>query len=231
VESRTKGKKQIPPAGRDLKRPGDAQRSGALTLMKKFLTFLAVGSFFSTVEEFLTVVVLRHDVPSYVFTLVILFPVFLTLVYFSSRLLDRLSAREPARELAHYFAYGIVGLMIEWFLIGLSPWSNPEANPFLMLLFQLGMFSFWASVAFLPRLFTNPQELSRNISRSILKFYLPYFGLVYVVGLSIPPQPPEKRFLTIIGLIILGYLSLNLFYAGYFRRAFALAACAARDDA
>jgi hypothetical protein len=199
--------------------------------MKKFLTFLAVGSFFSTVEEFLTVVVLRHDVPSYVFTLLILFPAFLTLVYFSSRLLDRLSASEPARELAHFFAYGIVGLMIEWFLIGLSPWSNPEANPFLMLLFQLGMFSFWASVAFLPRLFTNPRDLNRNISRSILKFYLPYFVLVYVVGLSIPPQPPDKRFLTIIASIVLGYLSLNLFYASYFRRAFALAACAARNDA
>jgi hypothetical protein len=199
--------------------------------MKKFLTFLAVGSFFSTVEEFLTVVVLRHDVPSYVFTLVVLFPVFLTFVYFSSRLLDRLSGGKPARELAHYFAYGFVGLMIEWFVIGLSPWSNPEANPFLMLLFQLGMFSFWASVAFLPRLFMNPQDLSRNISRSILKFYVPFFALVYLLGLSIPPQPPEKRFLTIIALIVLGYLSLNLFYASYFRRAFALAASAARDDA
>jgi hypothetical protein len=198
--------------------------------MKKFLTFLAVGSFFSTVEEFLTVVVLRHDVPSYVFTLLVLFPVFLTLVYFSSRLLDRLSAREPARELAHYFAYGFVGLMIEWFLIGLSPWSNPEADPFLMLLFQLGMFSFWASVAFLPRLFTSLQELNRKFARLILKFYVPYFVLVYVVGLSIPPQPPEKRFLTIIALIVLGYLSLNLYYASYFRRAFALAASTGRDD-
>ncbi len=42
--------------------------------MKRFLAFLAIGSCFATVEEFLTVVVLRHDVPSYVFTLIILFP-------------------------------------------------------------------------------------------------------------------------------------------------------------
>jgi len=190
--------------------------------MKQFLTFLAVGSFFSTVEEFLTVVVLRHDVPSYVFTLLILFPVFLTFVYFSSRLLDRLHAEEPARELTHYFTYGWVGLMIEWFAIGLSPWSNPEANPFLMLVFQLGMFSFWASVAFAPRLFTSSRDLSCKMSRSILKFYIPYFLLVCLIGLAVPPRPPEKRFWIIIPLVLLGYLTLNVFFLRYFRAVFAL---------
>lgn len=189
--------------------------------MKKFLKFIAIGSFFSTVEEFLTVVVLRHDLPSYIFTLLILFPVFLTFVYFSSKLLDRLYAGEPARELAHYFAFGFAGLMIEWFVIGLSPWSNPDANPFLMLLFQLGMFSFWASVAFAPRLMTSPQELSRNVSRSILMFYLPCFLLIYVIGLAMPQQPPERRFWTIIPLILFGYLVVNAFFLTYFRAAFA----------
>jgi len=198
--------------------------------MKKYLAFLGFGSFFSTVEEFLTVVVLRHDVAGYVFTLLVLFPVFLTFVYFSSRLLDRLTGSTPARELTHYFAYVLAGLMLEWFVMGLSPWSNPQANSFLMLLFQLGMFSFWASVAFLPRMLTSPDDLSRKLSRSILKFYVPYFVLVYAVGLSVPPQPPEKRFLTIIALIILGYVSLNLFYGIYFRRAFGLLASRARND-
>jgi hypothetical protein len=48
------------------------------------------------VEEFLTVVVIRQDIASYVFTLLILFPAFLTLVYFSSRLIDRSFHHEPA---------------------------------------------------------------------------------------------------------------------------------------
>ena len=191
------------------------------TKMQQFLTFLAVGTFFSTVEEFLTVVVLKHDVGSYVFTLLILFPVFLTLVYFSSKLLDRWYSTEPARELAHYFVYGCAGLALEWFLIGLSPWSNPDANPFLMLLFQLGMFSFWATVAFAPRLLTNSDDLSRSSSIAILKFYVPYFVLVYVIALAVPPQPPERRFWTIIPLILIGYLTLNVFYVRHFRRAFA----------
>jgi hypothetical protein len=186
-------------------------------VVKRFLAFIGIGSFFATVEEFLTVVVLKRDPGSYIFTLVILFPVFLTLVYFSSRLLDRLVRGKPAQELAHYFVYGVAGLMIEWFLIGLAPWSNPNANPALMFVFQLGMFSFWATVAFAPRLFINPDELSGKIGKSILKFYVPYFILVYIVSLLVPPG---LRFVTIISTVIFGYLFLNLFYINYFRQAF-----------
>jgi hypothetical protein len=166
------------------------------------------------VEEFLTVVVLKHDVASYLFTLLVLFPVFLTFVYLSSSLLARLPFKEPSRELAHLFIFGVLGLMIEWFLIGLSPWSNPGANPVLMLLFQLGMFSFWATVAFAPLLFITAGELSKRIRRGILRFYVPYFAVVYIVTLAVPAQ---ARFPITISLIIFGYLFLNLFYVRYFR--------------
>jgi hypothetical protein len=64
--------------------------------VQKYLTFLAVGSLFATVEEFLTVVVLRRDIASFVFTLVVLFPVILTLVHLSSRLPGRLLRSVPA---------------------------------------------------------------------------------------------------------------------------------------
>ena len=181
--------------------------------MKRFLHFLCIGSFFSTVEEFLTVVVLKRDFASYVFTLLILFPVFLSIVYFSSKLLDRLFDNDPVRQLAHFLFYGFVGLMFEWFLIGLSPWRDPEGNPLLMLVFQLGMFSFWATVAFTPRLFLVPHELNQRIRKSILRFYVPCFVLVYVVGLSVPAN---LKFKTIIPLVIFGYLALNIFYLKYF---------------
>jgi hypothetical protein len=81
--------------------------------MKRFLAFLFVGSCFATVEEFLTMVVLKHDLGSYIFTLLILFPVFLTLVFLSSRLFNRIIDREPAQAIAHFFIYGLAGLMIE----------------------------------------------------------------------------------------------------------------------
>jgi hypothetical protein len=187
--------------------------------VKKFLNFIAVGTFFSTIEEFLTVVVLRGDIPAYFFTLLVLFPIFLTFVYFSSRLLDSFLGDQPRRELAHYFIYGFLGVMIEWFLIGLSPWSDPNANPMIMLVFQLGMFSFWGTVAFAPRLFNNMNELSKAIRSSILGFYIPYFVIVYLVGFIIPGQ---FKFPVIISLIIFAYLFLNLFYLKYFGRLFKL---------
>ncbi len=185
--------------------------------MRKILAFIALGSVFATVEEFLTIVVLKRDLATYLFTLLILFPVFLLFVYFSSRLINRFTGKEPLRELIHFFLYGLIGLMIEWFIIGLSPWSDPSANPIVMFVFQLGMFSFWATVAFIPRLFLNPQELNQRIRKSILKFYIPYFIIVYIIGLAVPES---LRFITIIFLIVFGYLFLNLFYLKYFLRAF-----------
>jgi hypothetical protein len=55
---------------------------------------------------------------------VVLFPVFLTFVHLSSRLLGRLLPSEPVQDLAHFFIYGVVGLMIGWSMIGLAPWSD-----------------------------------------------------------------------------------------------------------
>lgn len=185
--------------------------------MRKILAFIALGSVFATVEEFLTIVVLKRDLATYLFTLLILFPVFLLFVYFSSRLINRFTGKEPLRDLIHFFLYGLIGLMIEWFIIGLSPWSDPSANPIVMFVFQLGMFSFWATVAFIPRLFLNPGELNQRIRKSILKFYIPYFIIVYIIGLAVPES---LRFITIIFLIVFGYLFLNLFYLKYFLRAF-----------
>lgn len=182
------------------------------TRLKNYLTFLLAGTFFSTVEEFLTVVVLRQDVPAYVFTLVVLFPVFLTFVFLSGRILDRVLLDRPYRESAHFVAYATIGLLIEWFAIGLSPWSNPDANPLLMALFQLGMFSFWGTVAFAPRLFIRSDDISVRARRSILGFYLPFFLIVYLVALTVPEQ---LRFATTIILILIGYYVVTVLLIRY----------------
>ncbi len=187
-----------------------------IAALKRYLKFLLAGSFFATVEEFLTVAVLKRDLGAYLFTLIVLFPAFLTLVYFSSRLLDRLARSEPARELIHFF-YGLFGLMLEWFAIGLSPWSDPNANPVVMTVFQLGMFSFWATVGFAPRLFVSAQPLSRKTARAILWFYVPFFGLACPIGLL---APASVKFFAIIGPVVLAYLVLDLFYLSYFVRLF-----------
>ncbi len=84
-----------------------------------------------------------------------------------------------------------------------------------MFIFQLGMFSFWATVAFAPRIFIGSGETSQNTRRSILKFYIPYFLVSYGISFLVPN---ELKFITIIALIIIGYLTLNVFYIRYFLR-------------
>jgi hypothetical protein len=167
--------------------------------MKRYLAFVAIGSAFATVEEFLTVVVLRHDLPSYLFTLIILFPVYLTIVFFSSDFLDRLT--RPRRELGHLITFGCLGLALEWTLMGLAPWSNPDANPLAMFGFQLGMFAFWATVATAPRQFLDPR--SRAARRRIVRLFTPYMLLTYFAAFSVPDH---AKFATIIVLILVGYL-------------------------
>lgn len=183
--------------------------------MRRYLTFLGAGTFFSTVEEFLTIVILKRDIPSYLMTLLILFPAFLTLVFLSGRVIDRVLLDSPWREPTHFVVYATAGLMIEWFAIGLSPWSNPAANPVVMLLFQLGMFSFWGTVAFVPRLFIRSDDQSVNTRRSILRFYVPYFLIVYLVALTVPDR---MRFAATIILIIVGYYAVVIRLVLSFRR-------------
>jgi hypothetical protein len=170
--------------------------------VRRFVSFVAIGSAFATVEEFLTVVVLRHDIPSYLFTLLVLFPSYLTVVYLLGRSLDRLVPHHPARDLILLLACGGLGLLLEWTLMGLSPWSDPAANPLLMLGFQLGMFAFWATVATAPRAFLDRSAPDRDARRRILRFSVPYYALVYLVGLSVPQR---WRFGAIILSIIVGY--------------------------
>jgi hypothetical protein len=185
--------------------------------MRRFLKFVFAGSLFATVEEFLTVAVLKGDLGAYLFTLLVLFPAFLTFIYLSSRLLDRLAGREPVRELVHFFVYGLLGLMLEWFVIGLSPWSDPDAHPVVMAVFQLGMFSFWAAVALVPRLFVSPEPLSRRAAKAILWFCVPYAGLVCPLGLL---APASIKFFAVILPAVLAYLVLDLFFLSYFIKAF-----------
>jgi hypothetical protein len=170
--------------------------------VRRFISFVALGSAFATVEEFLTVVVLRHDVPSYLFTLLVLFPSYLTVVYLLGRSLDRLAPHHPARHLIHLLACGGLGLLLEWTLMGLSPWSDPAANPLLMFSFQVGMFAFWATVATAPRVFLDHRGPGRHARQQIVRFFVPYFVLVYGVGLSVPER---LRFAIIIPLIVVGY--------------------------
>lgn len=186
-----------------------------LAILKHYLAFVAIGSFFSTVEEFLTIVAVDRQMVRFIFTTIIVWPVVLTIVYGISRLFDLCFKSERSREIAHFVAFGGIGLLTEWFLMAphLAPWAmiGKSSLPFiltvlLVLGFQMGMCAFWTTVTTAPRLFLNPDENHRRTRKRVLRFYIPFFVATYIIVFAIPH---ESRTGPTILLILLGYLVVN----------------------
>jgi hypothetical protein len=103
---------------------------------------------------------------------------------------------------------------VEWFLIGLSPWSDPKAPVLAILVFQFGMFSFWGGVAFLPRLLLDDREVVSRVRSACKRVLIGGFVLLYVLTFAVPK---DIRFPVSIGTVLLLFIGLNLFYARYLR--------------
>ena len=81
---------------------------------------------------------------------------------------------------SYYFISGIIGLLIfEWVLVGNSPWENPNAN-------QVAMFSFWALLGFIPKIFAERKDsvVIRNSSiiKKIIIIHLAAYLVISLVG-------------------------------------------------
>lgn len=195
--------------------------------MKNYLKFLAIGTLFSSPVEFTTEVLAKHKAESYFSNLLVVYPVFLTLVFFSSKILDKYFGNGSKRDLAHFCTYAFLGMMIEWCLLGLSPFAMLDQNPIAVLVFQLGMCSYWATVGFAPRLFLGDSEINARTKKWILRFYVPCFAFIFF---AVGTTKPDGRLGVAVLLILFCYLFLNIFYFKYFRFVFARDAALSLPD-
>src|SRR3990172_4516178 len=78
--------------------------------------------------------------------------------------------------------------MIERFIIGLSPWNSPGTNPVLMLIFQLGIFSFWRTVAFAPQLLLDRRTSVAGVRKWYKRFLILGYAFIYFITLSATRQ-------------------------------------------
>ncbi len=184
--------------------------------MKRFLLTLVLGSLFATLGEFLFCVLVRQEMPDYLFTLAA-YPVILALTYIPLRWIERHMPSELSADMAVYAVAGLLGLAIEWFVIGNSPWANPEAN-------DLGMFAYWATVLAMPRLMLDARRLLRPVRRAAAAAFAAYSVAALAVGV-LTPQP--LRLFVLVWVVVLGYAGMNLF----FFRAFLLVWKAHRENA
>ncbi len=75
---------------------------------------------------------------------------------------------------AHVAIFGSLGLVVEWFLIGNSPWGNPDAH-------QIGMFAYWACMVAVPMVYVVPAPQTVRLKQRILPAVLLYSALALAV--------------------------------------------------
>jgi hypothetical protein len=179
--------------------------------------FFVCGMAIAALEEFITQGVLKGSYFSWVFTL-IPFAVFLVIAWYVRIALDRRAAGWRA-GLSYYLVTGGLGLAVEWFVIGLSPWSDRTSPPWLIALFHAGVFSFWGTVALAPHLLLDDRPEWARLRRWFLGSFAALMGMTYVLTLTAKVTGAEEgvQFLASIGPLIVTFLTMNVFYALYFR--------------
>lgn len=75
-----------------------------------------------------------------------------------------------------FFIYGIIGLAAEWFIIGNSPWANPEA-------FQIGMFVFHATYPVLGIILSSTTKYFKERKFCLTTFS--FFTILIPIGFFI----------------------------------------------
>lgn len=178
--------------------------------MRRFLHlpfFILTGLLVAAVGEYMFSVIVRQDWDNFLGSIFIN-SLYLLAVYLTSRLLFRWIKPPLAALLVYYFLYGFTGLMVEWFLIGNSPWGNPDAS-------QWGMFAYWTALTMLPLIFTDPRPGLGRL-RFVITLSFSLFSVFSIAAGYLLPAG-DLRFAAMIWLVILGYSALTVFYIPYAR--------------
>lgn len=171
----------------------------------RMLKFIVVGLVFAGIGEYWFSVLIRGDVANFVGSIVFN-TIYLTAAYGVSLLGIRASGRVTVTSFG--IASGIAGLMIEWFLIGNSPWGNPQAS-------QTTMFAYWAGMVMMPLIYTDDRVASTGLRQTIVYVCGGYAAVVTGAGHLTPPGP--GRFALLIWAFIAGYVAAAGFYVWYLR--------------
>jgi hypothetical protein len=130
--------------------------------MFQFLAFVVLGVLYTVPPEYLNQVLI-HETWSGYRTTILVNAVLLVFMFFLWRWLSRTSSDGRSRKgpIAYFFIAGILGLFVEWFLIGNHPLSDS---------LQLGMFAYWSGFLLLPAviLASDRQKWSAAIALAAL---------------------------------------------------------------
>ena len=173
-----------------------------------FVLFVVVGVLTAAVGELQYSVFIRGDWANFYGSMAFN-AVYLSGAFVVMRLLFRLFPPRVAFVITVALA-AVAGLMVEWFLIGNSPWGNPDAA-------QLGMAAYWACLVVVPLSVIDADARLRPLRRTIALYGLVYTALILLGQGMIPAG--EWRVAFHIWTFIIGYLGLIvLCVAGYLHK-------------
>ena len=161
------------------------------------LQFILLGLLTAAIGEWQFSVFLRADLDNFIGSL-LFNALYMTGVYSLTRVFLGILRQRPYTLVAYTAGFGSSGLMIEWFLIGNSPWGNPQAS-------QVGMFAYWSCMALVPLIFLLKKRLLQTL---ITRYAFGYTLLILLGQFAIPS--PEWRFAFHIYAVIFGYLGLMI---------------------
>lgn len=147
--------------------------------MARYLHFLLAGMVLGLFTEALFKLAAGIHPEAFPITLVV-YPILLTVAYLGGGLVNRFVESTLRADLITYFGAGIIGLAIEWTLLGNGPGSNA---------IQIGMFAMWTTFCFGPRVLTRPA--TRSMRRW---FWGAFVGVALVITplVLILPNPKAR---------------------------------------
>ena len=163
------------------------------------LLFILIGVLTAAVGELQFSVFIRGDWAN-LFGSMVFNAVYLAGAFVVTRLLFRLLPRRAAFLLTVALA-AVAGLMVEWFLIGNSPWGNPDAS-------QIGMAAYWACLVVVPLIVIDPDLRLRRLKRAIAIYAAVYSAAAVAAWALLPGETWGAAYH--LWSVVFGYLGLAI---------------------
>ena len=169
--------------------------------------FVLIGVLTAAVGELQFSVFIRGDWAN-LFGSMVFNAVYLAGAFVVTRLLFRLLPRRAAFLFTVVLA-AVAGLMVEWFLIGNSPWGNPDAS-------QIGMAAYWACLVVVPLIVIDPDLRLRRLKRAIAIYAAVYSAAAVAAWALLPGETWGAAYH--LWSVVFGYLGLAvMMMVGYLK--------------
>lgn len=145
--------------------------------MRRYALFVVIGLAYAFVPELTNLVLVNQQVRTFVGAQ-LAYLVILTAFYAAHGRLPP-DTRPIVNTVAYMLFAALLGVFLEWNFAGQSPSQNPNANPWTM-------FVYWVGLAMIPRLLIDRDPVTRSPRRHVAKWWIAYWAVHLALSLALP---------------------------------------------